>query len=113
MDGRPLANVSLAPSHAPTTVISLPQDLIAYDPEQLRQLLLAALAPGRDVVLVADSVTRIGTAALQLLLAFLRDARRRELTVALSGGSSSFAEALKCSALDRDPDVTAALTPRA
>lgn len=105
--------MSLAPSHGTTTVVSLPQDLIACDPEQLRQLLLAALAAGRDVVLEADSVTRIGTAALQLLLAFLRDARGRKLTVALRGNSSSFAEALRCSALERDPDVTAALTLRA
>ena len=85
--------------------IELPPDLIVHDFEQLRQDLLQGLRAGGQVSVDASEVHRVGIVALQLLLAFLREARQQGVVVQLSGVRRELDEALRATGLDRDPDV--------
>lgn len=94
-----------------STVLELESDLIALDPETLKQTLLASLVPGRSVLLVAANVARVGTAALQLLLAFLREADQKGLEVDLRDSSRALRDAVVTAGLDRDAMFARALAP--
>ena len=76
------------------TLLELPADLIASDPEALKQTLLGALAARHPTVLSGLNVTRIGTAALQLLVAFRRDSVAQGSTVELRDASKPLLDAL-------------------
>lgn len=88
--------------------LALPDDLVAQEPEALRQKFLVALALQRPLDVDARSVTRVGTAALQLLLALFRDAAARGLAVRLRS-SGALNDALGCTALGDDPSIRSAL----
>lgn len=92
----------------PALTLELPPDLIVHEPEPLRQELLAALAGSGPVIVDASAVHRVGIVALQLLLAFLREARQKGVTVELYGVRTELAEALHCTGLDLEPDVARA-----
>jgi phospholipid transport system transporter-binding protein len=83
-----------------STIVELESDLIGQDPEALRQALLAALVPGHPVVLRAAGVSRAGTAALQLLLAFLREARAKGVAVQVHDASASLRDAVSVAGMD-------------
>lgn len=85
--------------------LELPPDLIVHEPGELRQELLAALATGRDVVLDVRETHRVGIVGLQLLLAFLREAREKGVEARLSGVRAELADALRCTGLDQHPDL--------
>ena len=80
--------------------LALPEDLIAIDPEALKQLLLGALASDRDLSLSGKAVTRVGTAALQLLLAFRRQGAERDLELSLSEPSPALLDGIRCLGLE-------------
>ncbi|RYZ01634.1 MAG: STAS domain-containing protein [Myxococcales bacterium] len=101
--------VSTATATAART-IELPPDLIVHEPEPLRQELLDALASGGRVALDASEVHRVGVVALQLLLAFVREARQSGVGVEIFGVRKELVEALRCTGLDRDPDLARALS---
>ena len=94
-----------------STVLELASDLIGTDPEVLKQALLAALVRGQPVVLAGANVSRAGTAALQLLLAFVREAQSRQLNVALRAPSTALCAALATVGLTRDEPFAALLAP--
>jgi ABC-type transporter Mla MlaB component len=89
--------------------IVLPADLVNSDVEALRQTLLAALASMQPVEIQAADVTRAGTAALQLLLSFLRDAERKQVAVRLNAPAAPLLDALRCLGLDDAPEIRALL----
>lgn len=84
-----------------STVLELESDLIGQDPEVFKQALLAALVPGQPVVLRAAGVSRAGTVALQLLLAFLREARAKGLAVQLHDASAALRDAVSVAGMDK------------
>jgi anti-anti-sigma regulatory factor len=92
-----------------TRTIELPPDLIVHEPESLRQDLLEALAAGGRVTIDASEVHRVGIVALQLLLAFVREARQKGLSVEIAGIRKELEVALRCTGLDRDPDLARAV----
>src|SRR6478609_939414 len=94
------ANTELPAEQA--TLVALPADMIGEDPEMLRQLLLDALIQNRRVVLDASQVARVGTACLQLVLAFLREATLKQLAVEIRSPSTALADALLCTGLGQD-----------
>jgi anti-anti-sigma regulatory factor len=96
--------VSTSSDIAPFT-LELPPDLIVHEPDKLRQELLAALATGRNVVLDVRETHRVGIVGLQLLLAFLREAREKGVDARLSGVRSELSEALRCTGLGQHPDL--------
>lgn len=83
----------------PTTIVELSEDLIGQDPELLKQALLAALSLGRPVAVLSDKVGRAGTATLQLLLAFTREARSKGIPVQLHAPSPALLDAIACAGL--------------
>jgi anti-anti-sigma regulatory factor len=95
-----------------STVVELESDLISRDPEALRQALLSALTAGRPIELVAAGVSRCGTAALQVLLAFVREAARQGIAADLSDASPALREAVRLTGLDSEPALSACLAPR-
>ncbi len=88
--------------------IELPPDLIVHEPEPLRQELLAALEQGGRVIIDASEVHRVGIVALQLLLAFLAEARQKGVVVELSGARKELEEALRATGLERHPELVRA-----
>lgn len=92
-----------------TRTIELPPDLIVHEPEPLRLELLEALSGGGRVTLDASEVHRVGIVALQLLLAFTREARQRGVAVEILGARKELSEALRCTGLDQDPDLARAV----
>jgi|SRR6478752_4225178 len=97
------ATTNIESSTGPNNVIALPADLMGEEPEVLRQTLLSALARGRTTVVDASQVGRLGTAALQVLLAFLREAVEKGVPVELLSPSRAVVDALHSSGLARDP----------
>ena len=77
----------------------LPSDLINEDPEALKQWLLTALVAGRPAVLSGKRVSRVGTAALQLLIAFRKECDVRAIPCELREPSRALLEALDCTGL--------------
>lgn len=95
----------MSTTNAALRAIELPPDLIVHEPETLRQELLLALEAEQSIALDASEVHRVGIVALQLLLGFLREARQRGVVVKFSGVRKELEEVLRCTGLDRDPDV--------
>lgn len=95
------------------TVIALAEELQGDAAEALKQTLLAALVRGRPTVVEASQVARVGTAALQVLLAFLRDAECKALAVELRAPSRSMLDALAGTGLALEPLIAAALAANA
>ena len=87
--------------------LELPADLITEDPELFKQWLLAALAAQRPTILSGKAVARLGTAALQLLVAFYRECQARSIQCELRDASPALAETLACVGLDRELGLTA------
>lgn len=84
-----------APTTSDATLIHLPGDLIGCDVEALRQALLGALVRAQPVTLNGADVSRAGTAALQVLLAFVRDAQLRKIPVSLVDPAPALLDALR------------------
>ena len=89
-------------------MVALPPELMGDEPEALKQALLHALVCGRLTVLDASNVTRVGTAALQVIWAFMRDCQRKSLVVELRAPSQAFLDALDCCGLSSEPLLVAA-----
>ena len=83
-----------APLKAEETFLELPSDLIGQDPEDFRQSLLSALTSLQSVTLSGRNVSRIGTSALQLLVAFRRDAAALGVSVELKDPSQPLLDTL-------------------
>ena len=62
---------------------------------ELQKMLLAALRTQDPVAIDASFVSRMSTAALQLLIAFLAAARAKGIKVAISGATASFSSAFE------------------
>jgi anti-anti-sigma regulatory factor len=92
----------------PARTIELPPDLIVHEPEPLRLELLAALAGGGPISIDASAVHRVGIVALQLLLAFLREARQKGVLVEICGVRPELDEALACTGLAEQPELVSA-----
>ena len=95
---------------ASKTLLSLPADLVSCDAEALRQVFLAALVHTRPIEIDAAEVTRAGTAALQLLVAFARAAEQRQVELRLLAPSTALREALRCTGLNGEPALQALLS---
>jgi anti-anti-sigma regulatory factor len=95
---------------APNTVIALAEELLGEAPEALKQALLAAIVRGQPTVIDAGGVGRVGTAALQVMLAFLAEAQRKSIPARLRAPSRAFIDALDCTGLSREPLIGAALS---
>lgn len=95
---------------APNTVIALAEELLGEAPEALKQALLAAIVRGQPTVIDAGGVARIGTAALQVMLAFLAEAQRKSISTGLRAPSQAFIDALHCTGLSHEPLIGAALS---
>lgn len=91
-----------------STIVDLESDLIGQDPEALKQQLLAALVPGRAVLVQAGDVARAGTAALQLLVAFVRDAQAKGIAVSICDASPALRDAVVVSGLHAHIELQAA-----
>jgi anti-anti-sigma regulatory factor len=91
-------------------MITLADELLGEAPEALKQALLAAVVRGQPTVIDAGGVARVGTAALQVLLAFLAEAQRKSIPVGVHAPSRAFLDALDCTGLSREPLVDAALS---
>ncbi len=83
----------------------MPGDLVNCDAEVLRQALIAALVRPQAIDLHAGEVSRAGTASLQLLLSFLREAKAKEIEVRLVEPSSPLLEAIRCLGLSEQPEL--------
>ena len=68
--------------------------------ETLRQLLLTALAAKTSVELDLSGVTRIDTAGLQLLLAFVLEMQRQKRPLSLQRPSEIFAQSARLAGLN-------------
>ena len=79
--------------------LELPSDLICEDTEALKQSFLSALAQQQPITLSARAVTRVGTAALQLLVALRRECDLRAIPFELRNPSRPLLEALACTGL--------------
>ncbi len=62
---------------------------------ELQKMLLAALQTQTAVTIDASFVSRMSTAALQLLIAFLAAARAQGIKVVISGVTASFSSAFE------------------
>lgn len=91
------------------TLLQLPSDFLGCDVEALRQELLSALVRARPVELRGEHVARAGTASLQVLLAFLREAEQREVSVRIHSPSQPLLDALSTLGLRRLNEVQRAL----
>ena len=89
-------------------MVALPPELMGDEPDALKQALMHALVCGHPTVLDASNVTRVGTAALQVIWAFLRDCQRKSLLVEVRAPSRVFLDALECSGLASEPLLVAA-----
>jgi len=86
-----------------SNLLELPADLIGEDPETFKQWLLVALAAQRPTtVLSGKYVTRIGTASLQLLVAFRKECDVRAIRFELRDASRALLESLACAGLERE-----------
>ncbi len=74
--------------------LALPAMLDLTAAEPLQRILLARLRSGDPLVVVGAGVERVSTAAVQILLAALAEARSRDVSFQLRDPSSSLAEAL-------------------
>jgi anti-anti-sigma regulatory factor len=81
-------------------MLELPSDLTAEDPDSLKQWLLAALVAQRACALSGQNVTRIGTPAIQLLIAFRRECEAQGLRCELRDASPALRDALVCVGLE-------------
>lgn len=79
--------------------LELPSDLICEDGEAFKQWLLLALAREQPVTLCGRAVTRVGTAALQLLVAFRRACDERAVSFELREPSRALLDTLACTGL--------------
>jgi anti-anti-sigma regulatory factor len=95
-------NTDMSKSAQSSTTVELESDLIGQDPEALKQAFLAALVPGHAIVVQAAAVSRAGTATLQLLLAFLRDARAKGLAFEVRDASPALRDAASAAGLTAD-----------
>ena len=77
-------------------LLELPADLVGEDPDVLKQRLLSALAAQSSMLVSGKAVTRVGTAALQLLVAFRRECETRALPFELRDPSPALLETLAC-----------------
>lgn len=91
------------------TLLVLPSDFLGCDAEALRQELLSALVRARPIELDGQAVTRAGTASLQLLVAFFREAAQREVPARLRTPSRALLDAMHVLGLDGYPEVARAL----
>jgi len=102
--------VSQTPSDPPpidkATLVSLPGDLVNCDVEVLRQALLSALVRPQAIDLHGAEVTRAGTASLQLLLSFLREAKQKQIEARLLEPSAPLLDALRCLGLADQPEIS-------
>ena len=89
-------------SQAPDTsnILELPSDLINEDMDSFKQSLLVALAAQRPTALSGKYVTRVGTAALQLLVAFRKECVAREIRFELREASRPLLETVACAGLE-------------
>ena len=94
--GLAVSKLRMDPVKKVETLLELPGDLIAHDPDELKNWLLAAFAARQPTILSGRNVTRIGTAALQLLVAFRRDAAAQGMTVELRDASQPLLDAVAC-----------------
>lgn len=83
-------------------IVTLPEELLGEEPEALKQALLAVLVRGQPAILDGARVHRVGTAALQVLLAFLRDCSNKSLAVQLRAPSRALLDAFECTGLATD-----------
>lgn len=93
-----------------TVLVDLASDLMNQDPEALRQSLISALVTRQPIALQAAEVSRAGTATLQLLLAFLREAHEQGVRVELREPSPALKDAIRTLGLERDPLMAAVLS---
>lgn len=80
-------------------LLELPSDLMTEEPEAFKQWLLVAVAARRSTVVSGKGVTRIGTAALQLLVAFRRECLTNGVSFELREPSRPLLEAIACTGL--------------
>jgi ABC-type transporter Mla MlaB component len=95
------------PDTAASTQVALPSDLVNCDVEALRQTLLSALVHAQPIEVQSAEVARAGTAALQLLLSFAREAERRQVSVRLPDPAPALLDALRCLGLAEQPEIRA------
>lgn len=84
---------------ASNTCIELVAELGISEAEALKTELIEALDSGRDICVRASNVRRIGTSALQLLIAFLREAQLNGHQVSWDGVSDALRDAARLSDL--------------
>jgi len=83
-------------------LLELPDDLIAEDPEGFKQWLLAAVATRLPTAFDGSNVTRVGTAALQLLVAFRHACQSLGVTCEIRDASQSLTDTLSCLGLENE-----------
>jgi STAS domain len=105
----PMTNVCARTDLDGETLLVLPADFLSCDAEVLKQELISALVRAKPVELRGGDVTRAGTASLQLVLAFLREAERRRVPVRIGTASSSLLDALHTVGLSEVEEVARAL----
>ena len=87
---------------ATSNLLELPADLINQDSEGFKQWLLEGLVAGRPLVMSGKHVTRIGAAALQLLVAFRRECAIRDIGFELSAPSRVLLDVLAQTGLSHE-----------
>lgn len=87
--------------------LRLPSQCVIRDAGQLQALLVAQLEQGMPVRLDAGQVERIDTAGLQLLVAFVRDRRKRARAVTWHRCSESLTRAASMLGLSADLELPA------
>jgi len=85
-----------------SSFLELPSDLICEDPEVLKQWLVSALSAARPAIISGRLVTRVGTAALQLLVAFRRECTARVMQVEIRDASPSLLDTVACAGLSEE-----------
>jgi len=102
LENTPVVELAEVAPNQVWNVLALPSDLITEDPESLKQWLLAALAARRSIALEGGGVTRVGTAALQLLVAFRRECQTLGLACELRDASQALRDTLSCLNLQKE-----------
>ncbi|MET0792643.1 MAG: STAS domain-containing protein [Polyangiaceae bacterium] len=88
--------IVMGPQEQIGNFLELPADLITEDPESFKQWLLAALVAHSPTILTGRNVTRVGTAALQLLVAFRRQCEVQAVQYELRDASPALRDTLAC-----------------
>lgn len=94
------AEASVVANNAGDAVVVLPAHCLIRDAAELRRGLLTRMSDAAAVIIDAQHVERIDTAAMQVLFAFVRDRRAQQHAVEWSGLNEVFIDAAQVLGLD-------------